>query len=519
MSRLFRQTLTIGANTLLSRVLGFVRDMVLARVFGAGPLMDAFLVAFRIPNFFRRLFAEGAFALAFVPVLAEVKERQGLTAVRALVNAVAGTLGGVLILVSGLGAVAAPLLVWVFAPGFADTPGQQALTADMLRWTFPYLFFISLVAFAGGVLNTYGRFALPAFAPVLLNLCLISGALWLAPLFDAPVMALAIMVFVAGLAQLLLMLPGLAGLGLLPRPRWDWRDSGVRRILGLMGPAVLGSSVAQINLLFDTLLASFLAAGSVSWLYYSDRLVEFPLGVFGIALSTAILPRLSRRHAGEDAEGFSRTLDQALRWVVMLGLPAALGLVLLAGPMLTTLFQYGSFTAHDVSMARWSLMAYALGLPAFIAVKVLAPGFYARQDTRTPVRIAIRAMLANMALNLLCVLGLLALAFDALHTGLALATSASAYLNAFWLWRGLHVDGVYSALPGWGAVLRRVALGLGLMIALLWWLTPAQPDWQVAPALQRAVWLAGLIGLAMVGYFAVQLALGTRPRELFPRRR
>ncbi|MFP5507053.1 MAG: murein biosynthesis integral membrane protein MurJ, partial [Gammaproteobacteria bacterium] len=401
---MIRDTAVVSAMTLLSRILGLARDLVFARLFGAGTGMDAFLVAFKIPNFMRRLFAEGAFSLAFVPVLGEYRTRRDQAEVRGLIARVAGTLAGILLIVSLVGILASPAVVGLFAPGFLKSPEKFELTVQMLRVTFSYILFISLVAFASGILNTYGRFALPAFAPVLLNIVLIAAAWWGAPFFEVPVMALAWAVALGGVLQLLIMFPALRRLGLLVRPRWGWKDSGVQRILKLMGPAILGSSVAQINLLLDTIIASFLVTGSVSWLYYSDRMVEFPLGVFGIALSTVILPSLSRTHASADPVKFQYILDRALRWVVLLGTPAALGLLLLSGPIMVALFQYEQFGAHDARMAALSLMALALGLPAFILVKVLAPAFYARQDTRTPVRIAVTAMVANMGLNLLFVL-------------------------------------------------------------------------------------------------------------------
>ena len=514
---LIRNTAVVSAMTLLSRILGFVRDMVLARAFGAGPALDAFFVAFKIPNLLRRLFAEGAFSLAFVPVLSEYKTQRDQAEVRALIDRVSGTLAGILILVSLAGVLAAPLLVMLFAPGFLGDDGRFDLTAAMLRVTFPYILFISLVAFAGSILNTWGRFAPPAFAPVLLNVVLIAAALWWAPHLETPVMALAWAVFLGGLAQLAWLLPGLARLGLLPRPRWGWRDEGVRRILKLMGPAVIGSSVAQINLLFDTLIASFLAAGSVSWLYFADRLVEFPLGVFGIALSTVILPSLSQSHAAEAPERFNRTLDQALRWVLLLGVPATLGLLLLAGPIIVTLFQYGEFSAAQAEMTALALTAYALGLPAFILVKVLAPGFYSRQDTATPVRIGIQAMVANMVMNLAFVVPMVMAGFRAPHMGLALATAASAWLNAWLLYRRLRHDGVYAPEAGWGRVLLRVVLAGGAMTGLILWGVPGLVDWLALGGLERAGRLAAWIAAGGALYLLVLQLSGQRLQDLWRR--
>lgn len=514
---LIRDTAVVSAMTLLSRILGFARDLILARAFGAGFAMDAFFVAFKIPNFLRRLFAEGAFSLAFVPVIGEYRAQRDHEEVRALVGRVAGTLIGILVIVSVLGILGASVVVSVFAPGFLDEPEKFALTERMLRVTFSYILFISLAAFASGILNTYGRFAIPAFAPVLLNLVLIAAAWWVAPRLETPVMALAWAVAVGGVVQLLVMLPALRKLRLLVRPRWGWGHEGVRRILRLMGPAVVGSSVAQINLLLDTLIASFLVTGSVSWLYYSDRMVEFPLGVFGIALSTVILPSLSRTHAQAEPQVFGRILDQALRWVVLLGTPAALGLLLLSGPIMVALFQYDRFGVHDARMAALSLMALSLGLPAFILVKVLAPAFYARQDTRTPVRIAVIAMIANMGMNFAFVLPMVYFGVTGPHAGLALATAASSWLNAYLLYRRLRVDGVYAPLSGWGAVLLRVLAAGLLMAGLLWYGASDLQPWLDRTGAHRLTSLGLLILLAAVVYLGVLQLLGQNLHLLWRR--
>lgn len=500
--------------TLLSRVFGLIRDVTLATVFGVSGGTDAFLVAFKIPNFMRRLFAEGAFSQAFVPVFSEYKEKQSREALRDLVNHVAGTLGSVLLLIAVLGSLAAPLLVYLFAPGFAGDDGRFDLTAEMLRITFPYIFFISLVAFCGGILNSYNKFAVPAFTPVILNLCLISAALWLSPMFEQPLMALAWGVAAAGVLQLLLQFPSLLKLQLFPRPRLKRRHQGVSKILRLMLPAVIGSSVMQINLILDTILASFLAFGSVTWLYYSDRMLEFPLGILGIAIATVILPALSQHHANESSERFNQTLDWALKLVMLIALPAGIGLLVLAGPVLATLFQHGDFTASDTYMASLSLMAYILGLPAFILIKVLAPGFYSRQDTRTPVRIAIIAMVCNMALNILFVVSMVMLNYEAPHVGLALATSSSGYVNALLLYRGLRKAGVYRPLPGWVPMLAKMLLACLGMTALLLYLTPGLEIWTWLTVLERAIYLAGIIGIAAVVYFAILWFSGVRPARL-----
>ncbi|WP_295392649.1 murein biosynthesis integral membrane protein MurJ [uncultured Thiodictyon sp.] len=512
MSSLAASTAKVGSYTFLSRLLGFVRDLAIARVFGADAGTDAFFVAFKIPNLMRRLFAEGAFSMAFVPLLNEYKERRDAADTKGFIDAMAGTLGAVLLVVTLLGILAAPLLVMLFAPGFGDEPGQRELTVAMLRLTFPYVLFISLTALAGGILNTYERFGVPAFTPVLLNLALIGCALWLAPRMDAPITALAWGVLIAGIAQLAFQLPFLARLGLLPRPRLAPRDPGVRRTVRLMGPALFGASVGQLNLLLNTILASFLASGSISWLYYSDRLMEFPMGLLGVALGTVILPRLSQRHAAEDPGAFSDTLDWGLRWLLLLGVPAAVGLLVLAGPIVATLFYVGEpagagFNAEDARMTARSLMAYALGLVGFIGVKVLAPGFYARQEMVVPVHIAVIAMAVNVVASLL-------LMWPLGHTGLALATTLSGLANAALLLCGLRRAAIYRPRPGWGVLLAK-GLGANLLMGLVLFLgTGPIDDWLAMSGGRRAVEL-GLWLLAGGGvYAATLLAVGIRPRHL-----
>jgi len=513
---LVRSGSVVGLMTLLSRVLGFVRDQTLAIVFGAGATTDVFLVAFKIPNFLRRLFAEGAFAQAFVPVFTEYKETRDRQALVDLAAHVSGTFALLLLIVSTLGVALAPLLVLVFAPGFADEPERYELAVHMLRITFPYLFFVSLLAYAGSILNTFGRFALPSFAPVLLNLSMIAAALLFAPMFDQPIVALAWGVFVAGVLQLGLQLPFLARMGLLPRPRIGLSHPGVRRIMTLMAPALLGSSVAQINLLLDTVIASFLAVGSLSWLYYSDRLMEFPLGLLGVTLATVILPRLSRVHTsrqpGDGQERFADTLDWALRLCLLAGLPAALLLGLLAEPMLATLFGYGAFQASDTQAAAVSLGAYAIGLPAFLLVKVLVPGFTSRQDMKTPVRIGIACLVANMAFNLSLVMPMLWLDIPHPHAGLALASSLSGWLQAGWLYHRLKRDGVYRA----GRALRLTAWRLLPALALTalagFWL--AGGDWLARTALERVVTLGGTLAVLGLVYALVLWLAGLRPADL-----
>lgn len=507
--RLMTSTLVVSSMTLLSRVLGLARDVILARVFGVSAGTDAFFVAFRIPNFLRRLFAEGAFNQAFVPVLSEYKSKGAPEAVRLLVNRVAGTLGSVLVLVTVIGVVGAPVLITVFAPGFGDDPYKRALAVEMLRLTFPYLFFIALTAFAGSILNTWGRFAVPAFTPVLLNISLIGAALFATPLFVEERMAVALAwgVLAAGMAQLLFQLPFLARIGLMPRPQVRFGDPGVKKIMALMAPALFGVSVSQINLLLDTVLASLLETGSVTWLYYSDRLVELPLGIFAIAIGTVILPSLSKTHVTASPAEFSRTLDWGVRLVILVGLPAALALSVISEPLLAALFLYGDFTLFDVEQSAAALRAYAFGVVAFMLIKILAPGFFARQDTRTPVKIGIIAMVANMVLNLILV-------WHLRHVGLALATALSAWLNAFLLWRGLSLAGFYTPTPGWWRQLARIGVA-GLAMAVgVHYLAASTGLWFDATAWTRAAALLGVVVAGMLIYTLALLLLGMRPRHL-----
>ena len=467
-SGLLRSSGVVSFFTMLSRFMGLARDIIFARVIGAEALADVFFVAFKIPNFFRRLFAEGAFAQAFVPVLGEYREKGSQAAVKALIDRVTGTLGISLVALTLIIVVASPVLAAIFAPKwFFDDPAKFAATADMLRITFPYLLFISLTGVAGGILNSYDRFAVPAFTPLLLNVSMIAAALIAAPLFAEPAYALAWGVFMAGVVQLMFQLPFLHRIHMLPTPRVDWQDSGVRKILALMGPAIFGVSVSQINLLLDTMLATFLPTGSVSWLYYSDRLSELPLGVFAVAIATVILPNLSRHHAAESKQAFSETLDWALKLVLIIAVPAAAALILLAEPILVTLFFYGDvMTARDMTMATLSLRAYAVGLVAFMLIKVLAPGFFARQDMRTPVRIGVIAMVSNMVLNLLFVLPL-HYYWEIGHMGLAAATSVSAFLNAGLLYLFLRKHNIYSPSARWVRFFVGLLLSVAAMVAVL----------------------------------------------------
>ncbi len=513
--KLLKSTATVGGATILSRILGFVRDVVLARFFGASGATDAFFLAFRIPNLMRRMFAEGSFSLAFVPVLSEYRARGDRQALKDLVDHVAGTLAAVLLMVTAAGVLAAPAVLAVFAPGWLlEGRPEFALSAEMLRITFPYILLISLTALAAGILNTFERFLVPALTPVLLNLSLIAAAVLLSGRLAVPIKALAWGVLAAGLLQLLVQIPALRRLGLLPRPRWGFRHAGVRRILKLMVPTLVGSSAAQVNLLFDSVIATFLAAGSVSWLYYSDRLLEFPLGVFGIALATVILPSLSRKHAERSTEAFSETLDWALRLALVITLPAAAGLAVLAVPILVTLFQYQAFQAEDVLMSGLSLVAYALGLPAFIAVKVLAPGYFSRQDARTPVRISLIAMGSNMVMNLAFVGAMVTLGLAGPHAGLALASSAAACLNAGLLLRGLLRAGVYRPGPGWGRLGAMAALACVAMVVVLGRWTPGLEVWLALPAATRALDLLTYIVLGAAVYALTAWITGLRPHHL-----
>ena len=490
---------------MVSRILGFIRDMLFARIFGVDLETDAFFVAFKIPNFLRRLFAEGAFAQAFVPVLSDYKERGGKQALQLFVDRTSGSLAIIVLVMTIIGVLAAPVLIVMFAPGFLYEGRQYDLAVKMLRITFPYLFFISLVAFAGGILNTFGKFAVPAFTPVLLNICMIIAAIWLAPLMPEPIVALAWGVFAAGIVQLIFQFPALMRLGLLPRVKIGFRDAGVQRVMKLMLPAIFGVSVTQINLLLDTLIASFLSAGSVSWLYYSDRLVEFPLGVLGIALATVILPSLSKNHVEEDTEAFSRSLDWGLRLVLLVGIPASLGLMLLAEPIVSTLFQYDQFSRADVVMTAKSLFAYAIGLSGFILVKVLVPAFTSRKEMKTPVRYGIYSIWVNILLNL-------ALVFPLAHAGLALATSMAAFFNAGLLLITLRKQKIYIPAKGWMIFIFRLIVANMVMGGMLYHYVDST-WWNEGNAVGRVMNLSMWIAVAGMVYFLVLAIAGIRLRH------
>jgi putative peptidoglycan lipid II flippase len=493
----------VSSMTLISRILGFVRDLVIARVFGAGLATDAFFVAFKLPNLLRRLFAEGAFSQAFVPILAEYKNRRGERETRLLVDHVAGTLALAVFIVTLIGVLAAPLIIYVTAPGFAQTAGKFDLAVDLLRVTFPYIFFISLTALAGGVLNTYSRFSVPAFTPVLLNLCFIGFALWGAPYFDPPVTALAWAVLAGGVAQLALQVPFLARVGLLPRFRVDLKNQGVWRVLRQMGPAVFGVSISQVSLVINVIFASFLVSGSVSWLYYADRLMEFPIGLLGVALGTILLPSLSRHHADQSTQAYSELLDWGLRMTLLLAAPAAAALALLAVPLVATLFHYGAFGVDDVFATRRAVVAYSVGLIGLVMVKVLAPGFYARQDIRTPVRIALVTLGLTQLMNF-------AFIWHLKHAGLALAIGLGACLNAALLLRGLRRRGIYKPRPGWSRFALKLAIAICVMAAVLWFAGGVDAVWLAMGSAARATRLIWVVLLGAAAYFAVLWLLGFR---------
>ena len=500
----------VSSMTLISRILGFIRDAVIARAFGAGLATDAFFVAFKIPNLLRRLFAEGAFSQAFVPILAEYRHRRGEENTRLLVDHVAALLGLILFVVTLVGVIAAPAIIYVSAPGFAATPGKFNLTVSLLRVTFPYILFISLTSLAGGILNIYSRFAVPAFTPVLLNLTFIAFALWAAPYFDPPVMALAWAVFCGGVLQLLFQVPFLLQLKMLPRFTLNLRDEGVWRVMRQMGPAVFGVSIGQVSLLINTIFASFLVTGSVSWLYYADRLMEFPSGMLGVALGTILLPSLSRHYADRSAGEYSKLLDWGLRLTLVLALPAAVALALLAVPLITTLFHYGAFTATDVFNTRSAVMAYSVGLVGLILVKVLAPGFYAQQNIRTPVKIAIITLLATQVMNFIFV-------WPLKHAGLALAIGLGACLNASLLYYQLRRHAIYTPQPGWAVFLFKLVVAVYAMAAVLWIGADDATVWLAASAAARIRHLAWIIALGAATYFAALRLMGFRLRDFIKR--
>ena len=507
---LLKTLASISSLTLLSRILGFVRDILMARIFGTGMANEAFVIAYRLPNMLRRMFAEGAFSQAFVPIFSEYKSRRGHDETKLLVDHVTTLLAIILFIVTLVGIIAAPILVYVTAPGFAATPEKFNLTVQLLRITAPYIFFISLVAVSAAILNTYNKYWVAAFAPVLLNLCFIGAMLWLVPYFEQPVMALAWAVFVAGIIQLAFQIPFLKKIGMLPRWRFSLKDAGVLRVLKQMGPAVFGVSVSQISLVINTIFASFMAAGSVSWLFYADRLMEIPAGLLGVAISTILLTSLSKHHADLNTVEYSRLLDWGLRLTIMLTLPAALSLGLIAVPLLSTFFQGGAFAAHDVLMTRNALVGYSVGLIGMLLVKVLAPAFYARQDIRTPVKIGIITLIATQIMNLMFI-GWLQ------HAGLALAIGLGACINSAILFYLLRKRGIFQPEPGWLKFAAKIAVALLALGWVLWFGMGTEQHWLTTHGWARIGHLTWLVALGVVVYFAVLGVLGFRLKD-FARR-
>lgn len=512
--KLLKSGIVVSSMTFISRVLGLVRDVVVANLLGAGAASDVFFFANRIPNFLRRLFAEGAFSQAFVPVLTEYHASGDMDKTRALIAKVSGTLGVLVTIVTLFGVLGSGIVTAIFGAGwFMDwlNDGPDAhkfeLASFLLKITFPYLWFITFVALSGAILNTLGKFAVSSFTPVFLNITMILAALYISPNMQQPEVGLAIGVLLGGLVQFLFQIPFLLKQGMLVKPQWGWNDPGVKKIRTLMIPALFGVSVSQINLLFDTAVASFLMTGSISWLYYSDRLLEFPLGLFGIAIATVILPALSRKHVDAHSQGFSNTMDWGVRMVILLGVPAMCGLIVLAKPMLMVLFMRGEFAASDVHSASLSLWAYATGLLNFMLIKVLAPGYYSRQDTKTPVRYGIIAMVCNMGFNAV-------FAYFFSYVGLALATSLSAFVNMVLLYRGLHLAKVYQLSKETLIFALKIAIAGGLMVAAIDWQMAEFDVWLQWSASYRVMWLVGLIGLGAAVYFISALVLGIRLKHL-----
>jgi putative peptidoglycan lipid II flippase len=501
----------IGSMTFISRILGFVRDTLIARAFGASMVSDAFIVAFKIPNLLRRISAEGAFSQAFVPILGEYKSQRSFDETHALVSRVGSWMGLILVIVTVLGMLVAPFIVMLIAPGFKADASKMQLTIELLRITFPYIFFISLVSMAGGVLNTYNKFSIPAFTPVWLNIAMIVAVLFFADSFDEPIKALAWAVFVGGALQLAFQIPFLKQIGMLPKLDFT-HDDGVWRILKLMGPAVLGVSVAQVSLILNTVFASFLISGSVSWLYYADRLMEFPSGVLGVALGTILLPSLSKAFASKDEAEYKQLMDWGLRLSFMLAAPAAMALAVLATPLVSALFYYGKFTAHDVAMTEQAVIAYSVGLVGLILVKILAPGFYARQNVKTPVKIGLFVLVLTQLMNLLFVFQL-----HLGHAGLALSIGLGACANATLLYYFLRKSNVYQPQAGWLVFLLKLAVALAVMGGVLYFAMGEAGAWVKYGALHRIVYLSGLVALGGIAYFTTLFLLGFRPKDFMRR--
>jgi putative peptidoglycan lipid II flippase len=515
---LLKSTTTVGFMTFLSRVMGLVRDIFFARLFGAFPIMDAFFVAFKIPNSFRRFFAEGAFSRAFIPVLSDYEQNKSELETQELIDKTSGTLGIILFLVTLIGVLLAPLLIIIFAPGFfeqqSEVNDRYDIAVDMLRFTFPYLLFISLTAFAGAILNTKKHFWATAINPVILNIVLIIAAGFIAPNSSNPGRILAIAVFIAGLIQLIFLLPFLKTMNRLPRPTWGWNDEGVKRIIKLMIPSMIGSSASQFNLLFNTLIASFLSAGSISWIYYSDRLLEFPVGVFGVALSTVVLPSLARENANKDLSTYKSTLDWGIKLALIISIPSAAGLYCLSGPLISTIFLGGNFTNFDLDMTQYSLMAYSVGLVGLCLVLVLSPAFYSREDTKTPLKYGLIAMSCNAFFSLLLVLLLIQFGVNYPHMGLALAFSMASLLNAYLLATKLIKEKLIQIDKNLIFLVLRILFATLAMIVFLIAFNQENIVWINSSLGDRILSLVFLIGCSVLIYFSVLFLLGFRFREI-----
>lgn len=498
----------LSSMTMLSRIMGFVRDAIVARYFGAGAAMDAFVVAFRLPNLLRRIFAEGAFSQAFVPMLADYKQNKSDEETRQFVQYVAGMLTFALVIITAIGVFAAPVVIWATASGFARQGGTRfELAVSLLPIIFPYILLISLSSFVGSILNTYNKFSIPAFTPVLLNISFIVFALFFVPYFHPPIMALAWAVLVGGLLQLGFQLPWLYKLGFFRLPKLSFHHTAVNHVMKQMIPSIIGSSVAQISLVINTTFASYLAVGSVSWLYYSDRLLELPSGVIGAALGTILLPSLSKHAANDNAQEFSALLDWGLRLCLVLILPAAVGLAVLGFPLVATLFMYREVTPHDAHMIQYALIAAAIGLPAMMMVKIFAPGFYARKNVKTPAKIAVISLICTQLFNILLV-------WKLQHIGLALSVALGACVNAGLLFTMLRLHQIYTPRANWRKFLLQISGGLLAMSVALYGVQAAFPiNWAALSGMLRTLILSGLIGLAVLVYFGTLMALGMRPRE------
>ncbi|WP_158367624.1 murein biosynthesis integral membrane protein MurJ [Candidatus Williamhamiltonella defendens] len=509
---LLKSLATVSSMTFFSRILGFTRDAIVAKTFGAGVASDAFFVAFKLPNLLRRIFAEGAFSQVFVPILAEYKNQKGEEATRTFVAYISGALSLVLIMITALGILVAPWIIYVTVPGFCDTPDQFALTltSSLLRITFPYIFLISLASLAGVLLNTWNHFSIPAFTPTLLNISMIGFALFAAPYFDPPILALAWGVLLGGVLQLFYQLPFLKKIGMLVLPRINLKHAGSWRVMKQMCPAILGVCVSQISLIINTIYASFLVSGSVSWMYYADRLIEFPSGILGAALGTILLPYLAKSFANGEVLEYSRLIDTGLRLCFLLALPAAFALIIIAKPLTLSLFQYGKFTAFDAKMTQRALIAYSIGLPGLIIIKVLSPGFYSRQDIKTPMKIALFTLFMTQIMNLIFIGPLK-------HAGLSLSISLAACLNAALLYWQLRKKNIFQSQSGWYPFIAKLLMAVSVMCLVLFGLLSIMPPWDLGGMTYRLFRLSGIVIAGAISYFAVLLILGVRLRHFFQR--